>query len=77
MLIRPPLGEPRQVIEDLARVGVKDVRAVLVDEDAVLVVVVVGVAADWALVANQHLLAGIRRKALRDGGPGKAGPTIR
>jgi hypothetical protein len=35
-----------QVLEDLGTVGVEDVRPVLVHQDAVVVVVVVGVAAD-------------------------------
>ena len=74
MLIRPPLGEPRQVVEDVARVGVKDVRPVLVDQDAGLVVVVVGVAADVrALVADQDVLAGMRGQPLGDRRAGKAG----
>ena len=46
VLVRPPLGELREVVEDVARVGVEDVRPVLVDQDARFVVVVVGVAAD-------------------------------
>ena len=74
MLVRPPLGEPRQVLEDVARVGVEDVRPVLVDEDAGVVVVVVGVAADVrALVADQHLLAGVGGEPLGEVAAGEAG----
>src|SRR4051794_5657074 len=74
MLIRPPGGEPRQVLVDVARVGVEDVRAVLVDQHTGLVIVIVGVAGDVrALVADQYRLAGMGREALRDCGPGKAG----
>ena len=74
VLVGAPLGEPRQVLEDLARVGVEDVRPVLVDEDAVLVVVVVGVAADVRpLVDDQDLLAGACRQPLREHAAGEAG----
>jgi hypothetical protein len=56
MLILAPLGESRQVLEDVARVGVKDMRPIFVDQDAVVVVLVVGVAADMrTLVDDQHL----------------------
>jgi hypothetical protein len=58
MLIGPPLGESRQIGEDLARIRVKDVRIVLVDEDALVVVMIVGVAADVrALVNEEHAFA--------------------
>ena len=57
VLVGPPLRELRQVLEDLLRVGVEDVRAVLVHQDAGFVVAVVGVAADvGAPVDDQHAL---------------------
>ena len=66
VLVRAPLGEARQVGRDLVRVGVEDVRPVAVDEDAVLVVVVEGVAADMrAAVDQQHALARPRPPAAR------------
>jgi hypothetical protein len=53
---------------------VKDVRPVLVNQDACLVIVIVGIAADVRpLVTNQDLLARVRRQALRDRRAGKAG----
>ena len=58
VLVRPPLGELRQVLEDVGRVGVEDVRPVGMDEDAGVVVAVVRVAADVrALVDDEHALA--------------------
>ena len=46
MLVRPPLGELRQIIDHLLAVGVEDVRAVFVVQDARLVRLVIGIAAD-------------------------------
>ena len=46
MLVRPPLGELRQVVDDLVAVGVEDVRPVLVIEDPGVVGLVIGIAAD-------------------------------
>ena len=48
-----------EIVEDISRIGVKDVGAVAVDQNAVVVVVVVGVARDvWPLVDDQDLLVG-------------------
>ena len=56
----------------------EDVRPVLVNENAGLVVVVVRIAADMRpLVADQHFLAGVRGETLRDRRAGEAGPTTR
>ena len=56
MLVRSPLRKPTEVVKDLARVRVEDVRAVGMDENARRVVGVVGVAADVpAFVDHQHL----------------------
>ncbi len=52
VLVPAPLGELREVIEDLARVRVENVRAVFVHEHARVVVMVVGVARD--VVAAVH-----------------------
>jgi hypothetical protein len=58
LLVRAPLGELRQVVEDVGRVGVEDVRAVRMNQHARVVVPVVGVAADVRpLVHQQHALA--------------------
>ena len=58
MLIRTPGGELRQVVVDVARIRVEDVRPVLVYEQARFVVVIVGVAADVRpAIADEHLLA--------------------
>ena len=63
VLVLPPLGEPREVLEDVAAVRVKDVRAVLVDEHARVVVVIVGIAADVVpLVDDENCLSRIFRQ---------------
>lgn len=46
VFVGSPLGELRKVLKNLARIGVKNVGAVFVYEDAVVVVMVVCVAAD-------------------------------
>ena len=74
MLVRPPLGELRQIVHDLLAVGVEDVRAVFVVEDAGLVGLVIGVAADVrAPVDQQHARAVLARQALGKNGAGKPG----
>ena len=58
VLVRPPAGEARQIGGDVRRVGVKDVRPVAVHENAVIVVMVEGVAADMRpAIDQQHPLA--------------------
>ena len=65
MLVWSPLREATQVVEDFTSVGVEDMWSVLVDQDAVVIVVVVGVAADVrALVYDEHLLVGVRGQPL-------------
>ena len=67
MLVVPPGGESGEVVEDIPRVRVEDVRPILVNEDAVLVVLVVGVSADMrALVDDENLFAGTCRQPLRE-----------
>ena len=57
VLIGTPLGEPRKVHEDIARVGMKDMGPVLMYEDAVVIVVVVGVAANMRThITDEDLL---------------------
>ena len=74
VLIRVPLGELRQVLEDRLRVRVEDVRPVLMHEDARVVVVVVRVPADMrAFVDNQDLLAGIHCQPFGHDAAGEAG----
>lgn len=73
MLVGQPVGEAGQVVDDALGVGVEDVRAVGVDENAVGVGFVEGVAADvGALVDDQHLLAGAG-EAFGDRAAGEAG----
>ena len=55
---------PRQVLEDLATVGVEDVRPVTVDEDPRGVVVVVRVAADVVAAVDDEHAVTERRQAL-------------
>ncbi len=50
-------------------------RAVFVDQDAVIVVMVVGIAADMgAAIHNQNFLAGLRGQSLGNDTAGKPGP---
>ena len=66
VLVGTPEGEGRKVFEDFARVGVEDVRAVAVDEDAGIVVAVVGVSADVrAAVERLGACAGLTRAPRR------------
>jgi uncharacterized protein (UPF0179 family) len=59
MLIRTPFGEPRKIFEYFARVRMKDMRAILMDQDAGFVVVVVSIAPDvWALVTQNYFFVG-------------------
>ena len=75
MLVRPPLGELRQVIDDLLAVGVEDVRPVFVVEDAGLVGLVIGIAADVRpAVDQQDARAVLARQPLGKDGAGKTGP---
>jgi hypothetical protein len=46
VLILPPTGEPGEVIENLLRVRVEDVRPVSVNQNSGVVVAIIGVAAD-------------------------------
>src|SRR4051812_33465053 len=56
MLILPPLREPPEVVEDLLGVRVEDVRAVAVNQDAVIVVAIVRVPTDVvSAIDNQNL----------------------
>lgn len=67
-----PVGEAREVVDHALGVGVKDVRAVAMDEDAVGVGFVVGVAANvGTLVDDQNLLASAG-EAFGDDAAGKA-----
>ena len=74
VLVGPPRGEAREVVEDALRVRVEDVRPVAVDEQAVVVVVVVRVAGDVrALVDDEHALAELGREPFGEDGAGEAG----
>src|SRR4051794_27632233 len=74
MLIRPPLGELRQIVDDLVAVGVENMRSVFMVEDSRLVGLVIGIAADMrAPVHQQHARAVLARETLCENGAGKAG----
>jgi hypothetical protein len=74
VLILSPLGEPGQVLEHLAAVGMEDVRPVLMNEHTSVVIVVEGVAPDViAFVDDQNFFAGIVRQPLRHDAAGEAG----
>ncbi len=74
MLVGPPCGELRQIVDDLVRIGVEDVRPILVDQDARLVEMVVGVAADMRPpVDDQHVRVVLAGQPLGDHRAGEAG----
>jgi hypothetical protein len=54
MLVGPPFGELREVIDDGVAVRVEDVRAVFVIEDPGLVLLVIGIAADVVSPVDQQ-----------------------
>ena len=78
MLVGLPIGEAGEVVHHALCVGVEDVRAVAVDENAVGVGFVVGVAANvGTLVDDQDLLTGVGEalgEALGDRAAGKSRP---
>ena len=63
VLVAPPLGKPRQVVEHPPVIGVENVRAVLVDQNSGVVQAVIGVAAHvGAALQHQHPLAAVLRQ---------------
>src|SRR5690606_13741204 len=59
VFVRAPLGEAREPLPYALAVGVEDVGAVAVHQDAVGVEFVVGIAGDvWTLVADSRALTG-------------------
>jgi hypothetical protein len=63
MLVRPPFGERGQIVEHHFGIGVKDMRTVLVDQHAGIVVPVVSVATDMvAPIDKQHAIAAQARQ---------------
>ena len=73
MFVRPPFGEPGQVIPHVLRIGVEDMRAIAGDQDPGRVLLVISVARDVvAAVDQQHALARLRRQPLRQHRAGKA-----
>ena len=74
VLVEAPFGEAREMVEDLLRVGVEDMRTVLVDQQPVVVITVIGVAADMvAAVDEKNALVALARKTLRQNAARKAG----
>lgn len=61
MLVGYPAGEAREVVDNSLGIGMEDMRTIAVDENAIGVEFVVGVAADVraALVDDQNLLASV------------------
>ena len=73
MLILTPLGEARQVVENIRRVGVEDMRPVTVDEDAGGIVAIVGVATDvGAFVHDEDALFESAGESFREHAAGEA-----
>src|SRR5204863_6302981 len=59
MLVRTPFCEPRKIFEYLARVCMKDMRAILMNQYAGFVVMIISIAADVrALVAQNYFFVG-------------------
>jgi hypothetical protein len=74
MLIRPPFGELGEIGEYVARVGMENMRPVFVDQNTLIVVMVVSIAADMIpYIADQNALVGDARKSFREDAAGKAG----
>src|SRR3546814_12642479 len=58
MLIRPPLRKAREIIENLCRIGMENMRAILMNEDDRGVKAIMRIASDeGAANDSQHLLA--------------------
>src|SRR3546814_231606 len=65
MLIRPPLRKAREIIENLCRIGMENMRAILMNEDARGVQAIMRIASDvGAAIDQQHLLARADGEAL-------------
>src|SRR6476659_9600107 len=74
VLVRAPARERRQVLDDLGRVRVEDVRAVAVDEDPGGVGLVVRVAADVRpAIEHEDALAALARESLGHDAAGETG----
>ena len=76
VLVLPPPGEARQVAEHLVRVGVEDVRTVAVNQQSLMVILIVGVAADViAAVDQQHAAVAFTGDPFGKNGAGVACPN--
>ncbi|KPY78801.1 Unknown protein sequence [Pseudomonas syringae pv. spinaceae] len=74
MLIRPPLGESRQVVDDPLRVGMEDVRTVTMHQHPCCIRVIVCIAGDMrASVDQQHIAPQPLGQTLGDDAAGKPG----
>jgi hypothetical protein len=75
VLVGPPRREPRQIVEDAARVGVEDMRPVLMDQHAGRIGLVISVAGDVVAPVDHHdALAPLVGETLREHAPGKPRP---
>lgn len=74
MLIGAPLGKILQIVPDFLRIGMKDVRAIFMYENAVFVRVIECVAGDMiAPIEQKDFLVQLRSNSLRKNSTGKAG----
>src|SRR5439155_8057054 len=74
VLVLPPFSEAREVIKYFFAIGVEDVRAVFVDENASIVKMVVGVSSNVRpAIDQQHLLARTARDPLGQHAAGISG----
>src|SRR3546814_6924542 len=65
MLIRPPLRKAREIIENLCRIGMENMRAILMNEDARSAQAIMRIAPDvGAAIDQQNLLARADGEAL-------------
>ncbi len=75
MLVRAPLGELGEIVDDALGIGMEDVRAVAVDQHAGFVVMIVGIAADVRpAIDHQHALVQPGRQPLGQHAAGETGP---
>ena len=71
MLVLPPFGETGEVVEDLSRVRVKNMRTVFMNQNARVIVMIVSVAADVGpSIDQQDLFAGAGGETLRQDAAG-------
>jgi len=76
VLVGPPVGEVAEVVEHIFGVGVKDMRAILVHQNTILIVMVVSVASNVAaLVNDEYFFIATGSQPFGQHAAGKTGPN--